>query len=381
MLIPDTTIITQCFFLEPYFDESKKKYSRTLEEMVYKNGEFLLSTPAYMYIFCDEYSYSHIFKVRNEKYQLGHLTYYNVLKFEDTWAYQYKDEFIKNKLKIKSNFQESDLRTNWSLHLCVANCLDFIKKCIIQNHFNTSSFLYIDINIYKIIKNEITNKEEYKYFNDNSKLNFLKILNNIPDKFHINCMGVINKKFLKDENLDEFYKCKRYFVSGGLITLTNTQKNIEIINSIQSNFIKHLNLGYGHGFEMLFVDIFDKYYDDIIKSYGDYWDIINNYFEMKTNQKYIIDYIIRPNLRFKYYKECIDVCDYFINSIENLSCSINFENYFYALYSKYVAAFYYDKKLSLETLIKIRKNIELIPDFRTVYLSNKDFYDKEFSFL
>ncbi len=379
-MLANSTIITSCFHLEKYYEEDKKKFSRTINEMIYENGDFLLSMPAYMIIFCDEFTYPEIFKLRNEQYDLGHLTKYHVMRFEDIWAYQYKDKVIQNRENL-STYATDLNRRNWCVHLLVCNAYDFIENAIKENPFNTNSFLYTGINIYKIINNHRTKNEEYQYFNKTAKLNFLKILHNIPEKFHINFMGVIDKKYLKDENLNEFYQKKRFFVSGGIITFQNNKKNLEIIADIKSNFLKHLNLGYGYGDEMLYVDILHKHYDDIQKSYGDYHDIINNYFQMKTNQKYIIDYIIKPNFNFKYYKECIDVCDYFLNSIEEQAIDLNFEYYFYVLFTKYVSAYYLDKELAKATLSKIIKNIEDFPSFKKIYLNKKDFYDKQFSYI
>lgn len=381
-MLANSTIITSCFHLEKYYEEDKKKFSRTIKEMIYENGDFLLSTPAYMTIFCDEFTYQEIFKLRNEEYQLGHLTKYYVMKFEDIWTYQYKDKVIQNREKIAT--LSGDLnRKNWSTHLLICNKFDFLQKILNENPFNTENFIWSDFNINKIFKDDLRtlSNEEYQYFNKTAKLNFLKILHNIPEKFHINFMGVNDKKFLKDENLNEFYQKKRYFVSSGFITFKKNQKNLEIIANIKANFLKHLILGYGHGDEMLYVDILHKYYDDILKSYGDYPDIINNYFQMKTNQKYIISYIIKPNFDFKYYKECLDVCDYFLNSVEGQESEINFEYYFYVLFTKYVSAYYLNKELAKSTLLKIYKNIEVFPAFKKIYLNKKDFYDKQFSYM
>ena len=51
-------------------------------------------------------------------------------------------------------------------------------------------------------------------------------------------------------------------------------------------------LGYGHGEEMLYLEILDEFYDDIERSYGDYGQIINNYF-LKTT--FLLIYV---NLKF-----------------------------------------------------------------------------------
>lgn len=75
-------------------------------------------------------------------------------------------------------------------------------------------------------------------------------------------------------------------------------------------------LGYGHGEEMLYLEILDDFYDDIERSYGDYGQLINNFINPTRDFYYIFYFIINNYLNYDYYKECYDCCKKNLYSIE-----------------------------------------------------------------
>lgn len=383
MLIPKTTVVTACFHLEKYFDDHQKSNARTIEEMVNLNGDFLLSNKCYMHIYCDIASYPYIFKIRNEKYNLGSLTHYEIMSFEDFWTYQYKDKVIENRKNVNKSSGYDLNKRPWSFYLLAINKFDFMEKALQNNFFNNDNFIWVDFNINKIFIDSRTNNSEYEYLKSRNSNFFIKILKNIPEKFHINIMGVVDKKYLLDDYKQEYYNRYRYIVATGLfsISIKRKEKNLEIIKDLKDNFIRTLNLGYGYTDEMLYPEIIEKHYDDLSKSYGDYPDLIYNYLEMHSNQSYIINYILKSNLNLKYYKECLDICNYFINSIENQNCKIDFDNYFYVLFVKYIASFYYKHEEALNNVKDILFYVENIPEFKIVFDKNKDFYLQQFSYV
>ena len=94
-------------------------------------------------------------------------------------------------------------------------------------------------------------------------------------------------------------------------------------------------MGYGHGEEMLYLDVLDDFYDDIVKSYGDYGQIINNYINPTCNLNYIYNNIIKSYLNFGYNKECSDCCKKVLYSIFIIFIYI----FFHLIFNKYFYLF------------------------------------------
>jgi hypothetical protein len=106
----------------------------------------------------------------------------------------------------------------------------------------------------------------------------LYVLNNITDKFHLQVLNVNDKKYKNVEFKKEYYETYRYVMSGWLFTC-GIEIGKRILNRVNELFIHTTILGYGDGEEMLFLEILDKFKDDIVKSYGDYGQILNNFIE------------------------------------------------------------------------------------------------------
>jgi hypothetical protein len=76
--------------------------------------------------------------------------------------------------------------------------------------------------------------------------------------------------------------------------------------------------GFGHGDELLMLEILDEFYDEIDRGYGDYSQILNNYSAPVNNLWYIYHCIVKNYLEKGYYKECCAVCQKVVDSVENL---------------------------------------------------------------
>ena len=68
------------------------------------------------------------------------------------------------------------------------------------------------------------------------------------------------------------------------------KKIIYRFNEISINTIMN---GYGHGDESIFLEILDEFYDDIHRSYGDYYNILNNFIRPTKGFDYINRFIIK----------------------------------------------------------------------------------------
>jgi hypothetical protein len=362
-MIPDCTLVTACYDLTKYHNKS-----RNMQESI-NNMKSLLETPCYLIIFINDSLYNDIYKIRNEL-NLIHLTKFIVKEFEDLNVYKYVNIVKSNREKYHPTRDE---RTCAESHLICCSKFDFMLETINLNPFNTTKFGWIDsnvgINFSKICLN-------YK----NNML--LKILNNATsDKFHIQILNVTDKRFSERENLKEYYNQYRWVVCGSFFLVGNKELGNKILNELNNVFIKTTNSGYGHGEEMFYLEILDKYYDDINRSYGDYKDIINNFLSINTSVDYIYNFIIKNYANYSYNHECYECCKKLITSFENCDIEINYDIYFLTLFQSYIISFYIDKTISKNIVDKILLLIDENPYIKLEYNKNKDFYDSQFKYV
>jgi hypothetical protein len=359
-MIPDCTLVTCCFDLTKYNNKSRNLYDSI------QNMKSLLETPCYIVIFTDNISVDIIKKIRDDN-NLDKYTKYVVCELDELESFQYLNIVKKN----RENYHPTkDERTCAESHLVCCSKFELVLKTINLNPFNTSKFGWIDSNIGVNFSKICTN---YK----NNML--LRILQNCSvDKFHLQILNVNNKKYINEENLKEYYNSYKWVVCGCLF-ITGKEIGIKILEDLKNTFIKHTILGYGHGEEMFYLDILDKYYDNIHRSYGDYNHILNNFLSITTGIDYI-KFIAERYMSMGYYKECIDCCSKLIHQYENYNIEINYNLYFNFLFFNYISLFYYDKNKSKEFVKHILELIDKNPMIKTEYEKNKLFYDNQFTF-
>jgi glycosyltransferase involved in cell wall biosynthesis len=377
--IPNTTIVTACFDLKNYYPEKSRNFARSIQEMVNENGEFLLEKLCYMTIFCDEFTYPEIFKVRNEKHQLGHLTKYHIIKFEDIWACRWKNKVIENTEKYWPTKTD---RTEWPHHLINCNKFDFMLQSINNNFFETDYFVWCDFNIKKIF-NDIRIKEKYdkKYSMEQRNLMFLNILKNLPDKFHVNIMGVVDKKYLNINLIKEYYQKYQWYVTGGFFSLKIKKENIEILNKLKERFVETTELGYGHGDEMLYFNILHENPDLFEKTYGDYSELIYNFHYPVDNHQYILNKIVKTNFNFHYYKECYEACEKCLKPFLQNEIDINYEYFLNFLFYKYASSFYCKRDEALQNALTLLFYVDEIPQLKIEFDKSKEFYMKQIAYV
>jgi hypothetical protein len=356
-MIPNCTLTTACFDLSKYNDFARPIY------ISIENMKPLLITPCYLVIFTDTKCIDYIKEIRNS-YLLDDLTYYIIEDFENIEFFKYNQLIKKNRKKYHPT---KDDRTCSESHLLCCNKFNFVLKTIELNPFQTDKFGWIDSNIQK----------NFSKISENYTNNMLlHILNNISEKFHIQILNVTDKKYMDSLYKKEYYEEYRWVVAGSFFT-TGATIGKKILTRLNENFVKTTHLGYGHGEEMLYLEILDEYYDDIEKSYGDYKNIFNNFLKPVTNFTYIHDYIILKYLDFGYYREAYDCCKKILNEYENFTIEIDYTIYIYLLFSIYVCCFYYNHEELEKIVNKINKLICCNFDFNKEYLKNKDYYDEQ----
>jgi hypothetical protein len=359
-MIPNCTLTTACFDLSKYNINSRDK-TKTIENMM-----ALLEVPCYLIIFTDNILFEELKNIRN-KFKLDHLTHYIVMDVENLDTFKYRDQVKNNRLKYHPT---KDERTCAESHLVCSSKFELVLKSIKMNPFNTQKFGWIDSNVGKNFSKICTN------YKNNMLLNVLH--NSVYDKFQLQILSVCDKNLIKDDRLHEYYSEYRWIVCGCLF-ITGIEIGEKILNELNEIFIKHTLKGYGHGEEMYYLEILDKYYDNIKRSYGDYYHILNNFMNITIGMEYLFN-VTNLYLSYGYYKECIECCEKIIYQYENFEIEIDYSFYFKFLFNSYVSYFYTDRTKAFETVIKMKNLIKEQPKINDVYISNKDFYDKQFSF-
>ena len=317
MIPPDCTLTTACFDLSKY-----NKQSRNIAD-IKTHISSLLEVPCYMVIYTDEYCINTIQQVRSS-FNLEHITKYVITKIEELPLYKY------NRI-IKSNREHywptRDDRTSSESHLLCCSKFHFVLNTINENPFQTKKFGWID---------SFVGPNFTKMCEDYKQDMLLHILDNsFENKFNIQVLASVDKKYKKPENKREYYSVYRYMVCGCLF-ITNRDIGIKILNRLNELFISTTMQGYGHGEEMLYLEVLDEFYYDIHKSYGDYGQIINNFFYPMRYYRYVYKFLIHQNLYdFGNYKEAYDCARELQYAIEQLDVKVEADIYMATLISRY----------------------------------------------
>lgn len=359
-MIPDCTIVTACFDLTKFHSKT-----RNVSESI-NNMKSLLETPCYMVIYTDLNMLNLIKNIRID-YGVQHLTLYIVKNIEELDTFKFIDIVKKNREKYHPT---KDERTCAESHLVCCSKFELVLKTIYLDPFKTSKFGWIDANVGINFSKICTN------YKNNMLLNVLDKCS--KEYFYLQILNVNNKKYMKEENLREYYSSYKWVVCGCLF-ITGKDIGIKILEELNNIFIKHTLLGYGHGEEMFYIEILDKYYDNIKRSYGDYQHILNNFINITTGISYI-RYIANSYMSNGYHKECIECCSMVIQQYEKYNIEIEYNLYFDFLFFKYISLFYYNINEAKMFVKNIMELIEKNPFIKNEYNKNKIFYDEQFKF-
>lgn len=359
-MIPNCTLTTACFDLTKYNIHSRD-LNRTIE-----NISALLEVPCYLVIFTDNILFNFI-KNKRDEYGFDNITHYIVIDIETLDSFKYRTTVTENRKKYHPT---KDERTCPESHLVCSSKFELVLKTINLNPFNTLKFGWIDSNIGINFSKICTN---YK----NNML--LKVLNDCDNnKFNLQILNVCDKKYINEDNLKEYYFQYRWIVCGCLF-ITGKEIGTKILNELNNKFIRHTELGYGHGEEMYYLEILDKFYDDINRSYGDYNHILNNFNNITVGFDYVKN-IAYLYMQYSYHRECIDCCNYVLSQYNKYNVEINYDIYFDLMFFKYISLYYYDNKEAKSHVLKILEEINKNPKIKTAYERNKEYYDAQFRY-
>jgi len=360
-VVPDITLVTGCFNMSKYH-----KGARDIKDSI-KQTEILTTFPCYIVFFGDETTIP-LLKQLREKYHLLHLSYFITIEPEKLWSFQYLDQVKINREKY---WPTRDVRTCTETHLITCNKFDFVLQIIELNPFRTSKFGWIDA---------FLNENAKKICEDFTISKLLYVLNNVTDKFHLQIMNVADKKYKLIENKREYYSKYQWVVCGCLFTCSR-EIGIKILTRLNEIFVETTKLGYGHGEEMLYLEVLDEFYDDIARGYGDYGQILNNFIEPTKNYSYIVNFILKNYIKHKYYKEAFDCGTYLVKYMESYKIFIDYQLRMEILINYFVAAYYIQPEACKQIHKYILDLCSVDIQMQKVYHNNKNFYDKQLNYV
>jgi hypothetical protein len=357
-MIPDCTLVTACFNLTHIYEHSRK-----LEECI-DSMKNLLECPCYLIIFTDKNCYELIKNIR-DSFNLQDITYYFLTDITQLEFYKF-NKIIKRNRDIY--FPTRDQRTCSESHIICCSKFNFVLKAMDLNPFNTSRFGWIDSNLgtnnCKIAENYTHNM-------------LLKVLNHKSEKFHIQVMNVCDKKYKEKINKKEMYLQYRWVVCGCFF-MTGIQIGKQILNRLNENVIETTLLGFGHGEEMFYLEILDEFYDDIERSYGDYGNILNNFFGPTININYINHLIAKNYVNYGYFKEGYECCYKLLREIESFNTQVDYELYLSILYNFYICTNKIkDKNEGKKILQHIKEILDRHPNIKLAFYKNKFGFENE----
>jgi len=320
-MAPDVTLVTACYDLTKYSNGA-----RPLEESI-RTMAPLLELECFLCIFCDSTTINLIKYIRNEHYRLAYLTHYIELPLENLWTYQYAEKIRENRAEY---YPTRDDRVSMEAHLVQCNKFDFVLEAMKLDPFSTRKFGWIDANIginaRKICEN---------YHRDILP----NVLHNVTDKFHIQILNVQDKSYLSYDNLRDYYREYRWLVCGCLFTM-GKKVGIPILNRLKEIFHTTTLLGCGHGDEPLFLRVLEEFYDSIERSYGDYYNILNNFTRQTRGFQYVHDFILQRYMHYGYFREGYDctkrlIADFDVGDASNeLQFQIHYKHLLFAVQYK-----------------------------------------------
>jgi hypothetical protein len=360
---PDCTLTTSCFDLTAFHAKS-----RPLKEAI-ENMRALLEVPCYLVIYTDIACFPLIQAIRQP---LDHLTVYVVQPFETTPYFDLVKEVKANREK---SWPTRDERTCSENHVLVNTKHQFVIRTMDKNPFQTSRFGWIDANL---------GKNFSKIAEDYHPEMFLDCLRQASDKFHIQVLTAIDKKFLKRENKPEYYEQYRWVVCGSFFT-TGVPIGRKIAKRMDELFRETTTQGYGHGEEMLYLEILEELHDDLDITYGDYGQLLNNYAYPTRNLQFIHDYVFQRYLNYGYHREAYACSRKLVQGIET---GLEFQKhpcspqlYFSFLFGQYLSGFYADRENARGIVDHIYHMCEIDPLLMAQLNNNRGFYEEQFKFV
>ena len=199
------------------------------------------------------------------------------------------------------------------------------------------------------------------------------------DKFHIQILNVLDKKYKNLDRKREMYQQYRWVVCGCFFTYGKSVGQ-KILQRLREIFQETTIQGYGHGEKMFFFEILDEFYDEIERSYGDYGQIINNWQRPTLNIYYIYELILKNYYDKKYYQEASDCAYALMLSFHTYNIQLEYWMYMHILEIWYISndSCFKDKVISENASKRIQELYNNDVLLKKEYQKRADHFDSVF---
>jgi len=358
-LVPDCTLTTACFCVHganPHaFDAAQ----------IAENAAALMQSAVYLVVYCDAEMRGVLEPLRAP---YAHLTEFRVVDRRALWAYQYEDRVNANRAAF---WGTRDARAGTDSHLITCSKPDLVLQTMARDPFGTSKFGWVDC---FLRKNMAKVAEDWT-----PNLLPLALEAVRGDKFHIQILNVADKKYKQPEHKREMYGQYRYVVCGCLFAGGRGVAG-RVLTRLKEVFVETTEAGFGHGEEMLFLEVLDEFYGDICRSYGDYGQILNNFAAPRRNLPYVVHHILDRYVALGYHREGCDLGGVLLDEIRHHRVAVPADLHRHVALQLYVCAFYHAPERAKEVAQYMVAAYRALPDFRAEFDKNRDFYVKQLAF-
>ena len=354
-----------------FFDLSRFHSESRNRDIALAGSRALMTAPCYMVIFADSVMMP---LIREERKAFDDLTHFVNMEIEDLPKYSKTTRVRENR---QIYHPTKDARTCPENHIMQCSKTDLLLKAMEMDIFRTQMFAWVDGFMGSPSFHKIGRSASYRMFLE-------AIRRPDPSKFYLQVLNVTDKRFTMPEHRREYYAEYRWVVCGCFMVM-GRRIGETICRRVNEIFEETLEAGYGHGDEMLYLEILDEFYDDIVKSYGDYHHILPNFYRTQDGLEYILNYIIKRYNILRYHREAFECCERIVQDIEIDPGAVLPENYesvwVKILFEYYLAAYYYRPASAFAIVAKIRDLCRIRPHFRQGYEHLAELYDSQLSFI
>ena len=364
MFPPNVTLTTSCYNLKRFHSEC-----RSLQDNI-ESFDTLLKLSCYLVVYGDSTTIP-ILRERRTAFGFDEITVYVQREYEELEISKFVQIVKKNRDEY---WPTRDARTCVESHLMCCSKIFFLQETMEMNPFGHNRFGWIDGNL------GIGHEQHIKICENYSPNKILQALEYTKsDKFHIQILNVLDKKY---KNLDlkrEMYEQYQWVVCGCFFTYGKSVGQ-KILQRLREIFQETTIQGYGHGEEMFFFEILDEFYDEIERSYGDYGQIINNWQRPTLNIYYIYELILKIYYDKKYYREAADCAYALMRSFHTYNIQLEYWMYMHILEIWYISndSCFKDKVISENASKRIQELYNNDVLLKKEYQKRADHFDSVF---
>lgn len=351
-------MVTSCFNLTQF-----NTRGRSLLDNI-ESFDILLSLPCYLVIYGDSTTIP-ILKERRIKFGLGEMTVFIQKEYEELEVAIFTAKVRANR---EAYWPTRDSRTCVESHLICCAKFYFLREVMGLNPFGHGRFGWIDGNL------KMANPANIKICEDYSPHKLLGAIEYTPyNKFKLQVINVLDKRFKNAENKREMYQQYRWIMAGCFFTFGKEVGQV-ILARLQEIFEETTMAGYGHAEEMFFLEVLDEFYEDIERSYGDYGQIVNNWIKPMRNLHYVYEFILKKYYAMGYYREADQCARGLIRSFQNYHVDIDYGTYMNILEIWYLANAQ-NEDIAPQIATTIVGWCESNPILKTEYVKKGEYYD------